>query len=372
MLQSVQIANRRLDVPIIQGGMGVGISLSGLAGAVMKEGGMGVLSAAHPGWNRPGFWKNSLACNLDAIREEVRKAREISGGQGLLGLNVMMALSHAEAYVRAGCEAGVDALLCGAGLPLELPVWTEGCDVLLAPIVSSARACSLICRRWKKRSNRLPDFVVVEGSEAGGHLGFDRKDLEAGQCRPLGQIVEEVCQVLAPYEKEAGHAIPVFAAGGVYTRNDIDALLQQGAAGVQMATRFIATRECDAPLAFKEQFVRCRREDLKIVSSPAGFPGRAIDMRNGIGTADKAASEEELKQQAVIQCTGCLKGCSPKTAVYCISKALIDSVSGHPENGLVFAGSNAWRIDRISSVPELFAELQQDLPFSGPGKEHEQ
>ena len=200
MLKEIRFDHRTLQLPIIQGGMGVGVSLSSLAGHVMKEGAMGVISAAHPGYRRPDFRKDSIAANCAAIHEECARARAISEGNGLLGINIMVASTDYDTYVRAAIDAGVDAIISGAGLPLHLPKLTKDSDVLLAPIVSSARAAHLILRTWDKHYQTCPDFIVVEGSEAGGHLGFSREELEEGRCQPLDAIVREVLGLLAPYE----------------------------------------------------------------------------------------------------------------------------------------------------------------------------
>ena len=241
MLKEIRFDHRTLQLPIIQGGMGVGVSLSSLAGHVMKEGAMGVISAAHPGYRRPDFRKDSIAANCAAIHEECARARAISEGNGLLGINIMVASTDYDTYVRAAIDAGVDAIISGAGLPLHLPKLTKDSDVLLAPIVSSARAAHLILRTWDKHYQTCPDFIVVEGSEAGGHLGFSREELEEGRCQPLDAIVREVLGLLAPYEERYQKKIRVFAAGGIFDGNDIARMLRLGADVVKMATRFNAT-----------------------------------------------------------------------------------------------------------------------------------
>ena len=228
----MKIRDRELSIPIIQGGMGVGISLSGLAGAVAACGGMGVISAAHPGYR-------AQRC----LKEEITRAKEISGGRGLVGVNVMVAVQHYADYVRAAIEGGADAIISGAGLPTELPQIAGDSNVLLAPIVSSGRAARVICRAWERHGNRLPDFVVVEGSRAGGHLGFSPEELAEGSAKSLDEIVVDVIETLRPYEEKCGRKIPVFPAGGVYDGADIARLEKLGAAGAQIATRFIATEE---------------------------------------------------------------------------------------------------------------------------------
>lgn len=346
------MSNKRLDtleIPLIQGGMGVGISLSGLAGAVMKEGGMGVISAAHPGYRKPDFWQNSKACNIQAIKEEVQKAKQIANGKGLCGVNVMVASRDYEAYVNASVEAGADAIISGAGLPLHLPEIVKDADILLAPIVSSGKAASLILRSWKRHSHRIPDFIVIEGAFAGGHLGFKKEEIMQETYASLDTILQEVLALLPPYEEEAGRKIPVFVAGGIYTKEDIKHYQQLGAYGVQMGTRFIATQECDADERYKQMFVQAKKEDIALVKSPAGLPGRAI--------MTSFMKEHEHQRAIPAHCIGCMLPCKPDTTPYCISEALIHAVKGEVEEGLVFAGANAYRIDNITTVHALIHEL---------------
>lgn len=349
MNKRIPIGSHHLEKPIIQGGMGVGVSLGNLAGAVMKEGGMGVISAAHPGYRKEGFWKDPLACNIEALKEEAAKARAHSEGRGLLGVNVMVASHHYEEYVKAAIDAGVDAILSGAGMPMNLPAVEGSEQVALAPIVSSGRAARLILKSWDRHYHRCPDFIVVEGSLAGGHLGFKKEELQAGNVKELSELVGEVLQETKAYEELYQRSIPVFAAGGVYTREDIEALLQIGASGVQMATRFIATTECDADVAFKQKIITAGKKDITLVSSPAGLPGRAV-----MTSFMRRAKEGRI---APTRCIGCMKPCVPASTPYCISDALVHSVAGDVENGLVFAGANAWRITEIVSVHDLMAEL---------------
>lgn len=349
MNKSIPIGSHCLEKPIIQGGMGVGVSLGKLAGAVMKEGGMGVISAAHPGYRKESFWKEPVACNMEALKEEAAKARAISGGRGLLGVNVMVASHHYEEYVKAAINAGVDVIISGAGMPMNLPAVEGSEQVALAPIVSSGRAARLILKSWDRHYHRCPDFIVVEGSLAGGHLGFKKEELLSGRVKELSELVREVLQETKTYEEAYQRSIPVFAAGGVYTREDIEALMNIGASGVQMATRFIATIECDADPAFKQKIVNARKEDITLVASPAGLPGRAVM------TAFMSRAKEG--RIAPSRCIGCMKPCIPASTPYCISDALVRSVEGDVENGLVFAGANAWRVTEIVSVHALMEEL---------------
>lgn len=350
---SVKIQDKILEKPIIQGGMGVGISLGRLAGNVMKEGGMGVISAAHPGYHKPDFQNNSIKCNCEAIHEEVNKARKISDGKGLLAMNIMVAGTDYVTYVKESVKAKVDAIISGAGLPLELPILTKGSNVLLAPIVSSGKAMRLILKVWDKRYSTTPDFVVIEGSEAGGHLGFKKEDLLENKCQSLSEILKDVQNELKSYREKYSKTIPVFMAGGIFTGSDIAKYIQEGANGVQMGTRFIATEECDAHENFKNAIVNCTKEDLAIVKSPAGFPGRAI-MNSFMKTV---SLRENISMK---NCFNCMKPCTPDSTPYCISNALIQSVKGNLDKGLIFAGSNAYRINKITTVHELIDELMKE------------
>lgn len=349
MLKEIRFGSRILKQPIIQGGMGVGVSLSSLAGHVMKEGGMGAISAAHPGYAREDFRKDSIHANCEAIKAECEKARVISEGNGLLGVNVMVASTDYDRYVRAAVEAGADAIISGAGLPLHLPSLTKDSDILLAPIVSSAKAANLILRSWDRHYQTCPDFIVIEGSEAGGHLGFRKEDLMEGTCQSLEQIVTEVLPLLTAYEAKYNKKIPVFAAGGIYDGADIARMIRSGASGVQMATRFIATYECDAADTFKQAVINCRKEDIRLIKSPAGLPGRALE-----NAFIRRVEGQTISMQ---NCLHCMKPCDPSHTPYCISEALIRSASVNADEGVVFVGSNAWRVDHMVHVKELMQEL---------------
>lgn len=353
MLEKVILKDKTLQVPILQGGMGVGISLSSLAGNVMKQDGMGIISAAHPGYAKDNFWQNSKECNHKAILEEVRKAREISEGKGLLGINIMCASKDYDFYVKCAQEAKVDAIICGAGLPLHLPALVEDNSILLAPVVSSGKAIRLLCSMWERRYQRVPDFVIVEGSLAGGHLGFKKEDLLHNTCLSLEEILQDVLKEVAIYEKKFNTSIPVFVAGGIYDGKDIAKFIKLGASGVQMATRFICTYECDAHPSFKEAILKAKKEDIEIVQSPAGFPGRALSN----------TFIQEVKKRGMISmknCLHCLQPCTPENTPYCISQALINAVQGNMEKALVFVGENAYRCTTMMSVEALFKELIEE------------
>ena len=252
------LGKKTLSVPILQGGMGVGVSLGGLAGAVAACGGMGCISTADAGYREPDFARDPVRANHRALAAEIRKAKDLAKGAGMVAINAMVATQDYAAAIRTAVEAGVDAVVSGAGLPLELPGLVDTPDVAIAPIVSSGRAAKLILRRWAKAFGRTADFVVIEGCKAGGHLGFSEEELLAGACQTLDDILPEVLAEVRPYEAQFGHPIPVFVAGGVYTGADMAHFTKLGAAGVQLATRFIPTVECDAAQGYKDVLLKAR------------------------------------------------------------------------------------------------------------------
>ena len=349
----MKLGNRELALPLIQGGMGVGVSMGGLAGAVAAEGAMGTLSTADAGWNEPDFAAHPQQANLRALRREVQRAKRLAAGAGLVAVNAMVATRQYADSVRTALEAGADAIVSGAGLPLELPALAEGFEALLAPIVSGPRAAQLICRTWAKRYGRVPDFVVLEGCQAGGHLGFEEADLLAGRCAPLSQLIPQVLAALRPFEEKFGRAIPLFCAGGVATGAEMARCTRLGAAGAQMATRFIATEECDASQGYKDVLLAARPEDLRIIHSPVGMPGRAV---NSPLVQRLAAG----MRQPPAHCSGCIKSCRPAETPFCITHALIEAVKGNWEEGLFFSGSRVDLVDRMRTVPDLIDELMKE------------
>ena len=342
-------------IPIIQGGMGVGVSLSGLAAAVANEGGIGIISTAQIGYNEGDFGTNAREANKRALRNEIRKARELSP-KGIIGINIMVAMNNYDEIALVALEEGIDLIISGAGLPLNLPKIAKGFKAKLAPIVSSAKAATVISKMWDKKNNCAPDLIVVEGPEAGGHLGFSMESLLEKNAQELKVIVKEVIEAIKPFEEKYNKRIPVVAAGGVYTGADIAELIELGAAGVQMATRFVATEECDASLTFKMAYISSKEEDIKIVKSPVGMPGRAIN--------NKFMKIVEEKGCKVQKCHLCIKDCNPKETPYCITEALIQAVKGNLDNGLIFVGSNAYKVDKIVSVKELMKELVTEAEHS--------
>ncbi|WP_026507004.1 NAD(P)H-dependent flavin oxidoreductase [Butyrivibrio sp. MC2013] len=347
----MKIGDKYLEHGIIQGGMGVGISLAGLAGAVASEGCMGVISSVNIGYKEEDFLTDPFGANIRALKKHIRMAREIAGGRGLIAVNIMVAVTHYEETVKTAIEAGADAIISGAGLPLNLAELVKGTGTLFAPIVSSKRAAVLLCKSFLKKAAVLPDFIVIEGHKAGGHLGFSADDLEADSCRDNLEILSEVLEGIRPFEEEAERRIPVFLAGGIYDKADIDMAVKNGAAGVQIGTRFIATYECDADPVLKNVIVNCNKDDIRIIKSPVGMPARAVYTKL-LQDLD-AGGHYPAKV-----CNNCLSAC-PKgdKAPYCISRALIAAVEGNIDEGLFFCGENAHRVDRIMSVKELVSEL---------------
>ena len=344
------LAGKALPVPILQGGMGVGVSLGGLAGAVAACGGMGCISTADAGYREPDFARDPASANHRALTAEIQKAKALAKGAGLVAINAMVATQDYAAAIRTAVEAGVDAVVSGAGLPLELPGLVGTQEVAIAPIVSSARAAKLILRRWAKEFSRTADFVVIEGCKAGGHLGFAEADLLADHCQSLDEILPEVLAEVQPYEAQFGHAIPVFVAGGIYTGADMAHYTKLGAAGVQLATRFIPTYECDASQTYKDVLLAAKPEDVRIIHSPVGMPGRALN-------TPLVQALAEGKRFPPKHCARCLKTCDPAAVPYCITHALIEAVKGNVEEGLFFCGENVGRLDRMRTVRELMDEL---------------
>lgn len=352
----MEIGDLRLRVPVIQGGMGVGVSLSGLAGAVAKEGGAGIISTAQIGFQEKDFDTDPLGANLRAVGKELAKARRLAP-EGIIGVNIMVATQHYEKYVEAAVKAGADLIISGAGLPMTLPELTAGSRTKLAPIVSSKKAAEVICRYWQKKYDRLPDLVVIEGPRAGGHLGFKREDLETLTVEDYDTEIRAILHYLAEAGAARGIRIPAVVAGGVYDRKDLEHCLELGADGVQVATRFVTTYECDAPEAFKRAYLNAKQEDIVLVNSPVGMPGRAI--RNAF---IERSRHEKIPHG---RCHACIRTCKPEDTPYCITEALIRAVSGDTEEGMVFCGSNAYRAQRLEHVADIMAEFAGGKPEEG-------
>lgn len=369
---AVKIRNKTLPVPILQGGMGVGVSLDRLAGAVAACGGMGTISTALCGYREPDFEQAPYAANLRALDAQVRRAKQLAQGNGLVAVNAMVATAQYADSVRTAIRAGADVIVCGAGLPKDLPALAAEAtaedptlDPALAPIVSSGRAAALICKLWDKNYARVPDLVVLEGPLAGGHLGFspeEAREAQAGHPKPLDELLADVLAALAPFEEKYGHDIPVFVAGGVANGAEMRRYVALGAAGAQFATRFIATEECDASDGYKQALLAAGAEDITIVQSPVGMPGRALNsplMRRVQGGT----------QPRPTRCMRCLTPCDPGKTPYCISRALIAAVRGDWENGLFFCGANAGEVRRISTVPAEMAQIMAEYEQTGSNGE---
>lgn len=348
-IKPLKIGDLVARIPVIQGGMGVGISLSRLAGAVALEGGVGIISTAQIGFQSPGFEQNPIATNLRAIGEEIKKAKEIAKG-GIIGVNIMVATKDYEEYVKAAVKAGVDLIISGAGLPTTLPKLIEDSKTKIAPIVSSLKSADVICKLWDRRYKKSPDMVVIEGARAGGHLGFSLEEIEHFNQQEYDKEIEKIIRLVNEYGEKYQKHIPVVVAGGVFNRADLEYYLKLGASGVQIASRFVATYECDASPKYKKAYLNAKKEDVVIVKSPVGLPGRAINN----------AFLERLKigPIKVEHCRRCLSACNPATIPYCITQALINAAKGDVDNGLLFCGDNVHRINEMVHVKDIMDEFR--------------
>jgi nitronate monooxygenase len=354
-LPKLNIGELVSKIPIIQGGMGVGISLSGLASAVANEGGIGVIAAAILGLNERDYLKNSDQANIRVLKNEIRKARKMTSG--VIGVNIMVALTNFGDMVRTSIEEGIDIIFAGAGLPFDLPGYRPvEAKTKLVPIISSARAAKIICKKWLSRFNCLPDAFVVEGPKAGGHIGFKTEQIDDPNFT-LENLVSEVIKALKQFEEKLRRSIPVIAAGGIYNGADIHRFLGLGAAGVQMGTRFVATHECDADEGFKRQYVDAKKEDMVVIKSPVGLPGRVV--RNPF------IDEINQGKRNPVSCPyHCIKTCKQQKSPYCIALALGNARKGKFNHGFAFAGKNAYRIDKIISVKELINSLKREFKLA--------
>ena len=350
-LQGLKIGNLISKYPIIQGGMGVGVSMHNLAGNVAKEGGIGIISTADIGYQDEEFNKEPMKANLKAIGNEIEKAREIAP-KGVIGVNIMVALNNYAEIVKECVKNKIDLIISGAGLPKDLPSFVKGTKTKIAPIVSSGRAAKLISKVWMSKYDYVPDMIVIEGPEAGGHLGFKNEELTPENKPKLEDITKDVLKEVKEIENETGKEIPVVVAGGIFNGKDIAKYIRLGAKGVQIASRFVATKECDASEEFKQAYVNAKKEDIKIIKSPVGMPGRAI--RN------EFIKKVEENKEKITKCYRCIKTCNPAETPYCITKALINAVRGNINEGLIFCGSNVDKIKQITTVKELMQELVQD------------
>lgn len=348
-IEPLVIGDLIAGVPVMQGGMGVGISLSGLAGAVAAQGGIGIISTAQIGYRDPDFDRDPIGCNLRAIKTEIDKARKLANG-GIVGVNIMVATRKYEEYVKAAVEAGVDLIVSGAGLPVDLPGLVQNAKTKLLPIVSSVKSAQVIMKYWLKKYNRLPDAVVIEGPLAGGHLGFSKEQLDNIENLHYDEEVQNIIRTVNDVAVERHTDIPVIMAGGIYTREDMEHYLELGASGVQMATRFVTTYECDADDKYKQSYINARKENIVIVKSPVGMPGRAI-----LNPFMEKARESKIPHG---RCHLCVSTCKPDETPYCITDALVNAAKGNVDDALLFCGANAWRAEKIEHVKDIMDEFR--------------
>jgi len=360
-LPALKIGKHEIKVPIIQGGMGVGISWDKLAGSVSAEGGLGVISSVGTGYYQNKEFAEKLSFGRPfgsdnfyskaALCEIVKNARKICGNAPL-GMNVLYAINDYGRVVRDSCEAGADIIITGAGLPTNMPEFTEDFpDVALVPIVSSAKALRILNKRWEGRYKRIPDAVIVEGPLSGGHQGVQFEDCYKEEYQ-LENLIPEVIE-----EAKKWGNIPVIAAGGIWDSRDIKKFMAMGADGVQMGTRFIATHECDAPQVFKDILINAKEEDIVLLKSPVGYPARGV--RTQLLELVEAKTAPEVK--CISNCVApCHQGVEAKAVGYCIADRLADAALGDAKLGLYFSGSNGYRVESIVSVKELMKELSQD------------
>ncbi|MBU0489549.1 MAG: nitronate monooxygenase family protein [Bacteroidetes bacterium] len=350
-MSSLFIGKSELKYPVIQGGMGVGVSLSGLASAVATEGGVGIIASVGIGVSMEKDYSNLREYVIEALRQEIRKARSMT--QGVLGVNIMVVLTDYERMVQLCIEEGIDIIFSGSGLPLDLPKYRNPeSKTALVPIVSSARAANIICNKWEKNFDVVPDAIVVEGPLAGGHLGFHLDAIDRPESQ-LEVLIPQVVDIVKQYEERRNCRIPVIAAGGVFSGADIHRFLQLGASGVQMGTRFVGTYECDASDAFKQLFVKAEEKDIQIITSPVGLPGRAI--------ISPFLEEVTRGIRKPIFCKyHCIHTCDYEDTPYCIADALLQGRNGNIHEGFAFSGANAYKIKEIVSVKEIFDHLKQE------------
>jgi len=354
-MNPLKIGNLEVKLPIIQGGMGVAISLSGLASAVANAGGIGVISAVAIGMTEPDYMKNYREANKRALRKEIRKARKLT--DGVLGVNLMVAVTDYEELLTVALEEEIDVIILGAGLPLKMPQYVtdkgfENIHTKFIPKVSSAKAAKVIFSFWAKNFNHVPDAVVVEGPMAGGHLGF-KKDELGSEMVPLSKLIEETVNEISVFEKDFKKEIPVIAGGGIYTGEDMYKIMQHGAKGVKMGSRFVTTKECDASVKFKEAYINATEDDIVIIDSPVGLPGRVI--KNNFVDQVKLGNTKPFK------CSWkCLKSCDYRNVPYCIAQALFNAARGNLDEGFAFAGSKAFMAKKIQPVKEVIFEIKID------------
>ena len=388
-IKPLKIGELQAKIPLIQGGMGVGISLGNLAGVVANEGGVGIISTAQIGFKEKDFYVNTLAANLRALEKELKKARKIAP-KGILGFNIMTALTNYKEQVLAAVKAGADIIISGAGLPVDLPAFVQGYKTKIAPIVSGKKSAQVILKYWDTRYKKTADLVVIEGPKAGGHLGFKKDELEKygfGACKrndmekygfsagkkeencglkisednqndkfeqksikDYKEEVLEIKKVVQEYENKYSKKIPIVLAGGITTRDDVKNAFDLGMDGVQVGSLFVTTEECDAHINYKNSYVNAKEDEITIVKSPVGMPGRAI--KNKFMSQVMAGENFPPKK-----CLKCLKKCNPANIPYCITERLINAAEGNVDNGLLFCGANAYMQNEITTVHRVIEKL---------------
>jgi nitronate monooxygenase len=350
-LPVLKIGNLQVNPPIIQGGMGVRVSRANLASAVASRGCVGVIAATGLGLFENHPRRDFEQVNRIALRDEIRKTRRLTNG--IIGVNILVALSDYESLVRTAVAEDIDVIICGAGLPLDLPSYLNGKDIKLIPVVSSLRALKVICKKWARHFNRLPDAVIVEGAKAGGHLGYSYDSLLEDTSPSLEKTIAEV----VGFTDSLTSNVPVIAAGGIFDGTDIRRVFELGASGVQMATRFVCTDECDAHDNFKQAYLAATPDDITLIQSPVGLPGKVINN----SFVDKIKNGKTIPFKCNYRC---LRTCDPKTAPYCIAKVLANAAAGKMDEAFAFAGSNASLCNEIIPVKELIKQLTEEFEMS--------
>lgn len=342
---SFMVGEKKARIPIVQGGMGVGISLHRLAGTVASEGGVGLISTAQIGFRESNFDSNPLQANLHAMEKELKYARKLAS-DGIVGFNIMVATRKYEEYVKEAVRLGADLIVSGAGLPTELPLYTKGTDTSIAPIVSTEKSTHVILKYWDKKYNTTADMIVIEGWKAGGHLGFHLEELKKWDDISYEKEIRKMIDIVRFYEKKYEKEIPIILAGGMCSAKDLRKAKELGANGIQVGSRFVTTKECDADIRYKEAYINAKKEEIQIVTSPVGMPARAI-CNTFIRQIEKG---ERIPPK---RCHQCIKGCNSKEIPYCITEKLIEAVKGNVEDGLVFCGSETYRATKIETVKDV-------------------
>lgn len=350
-MSQLNIKNLAPRLPIIQGGMGIGVSMSSLAGAVAAEGAIGVISAAQIGFTEPDYDQNPLDASIRMLGKHIKWAKEKSNN-GIIGVNIMVAVREYAKYVNAAIENGADLIISGAGLPLELPKLTKGSDIKIVPIISSLKAATILLKMWDKKDNRVPDGVIIEGPKAGGHLGFKKDEVLTFSQIDFDEQVRQICNIIKIYEEKYKTNIPVIVAGGIDSKEMAKHYFRLGAKGIQIATPLVTTEECDASLSYKQAYINAKKEDIVLVNSPVGMPGRAI--------LNPFIKRIKQQKEMMTRCHQCIKGCKPEEISYCITEALIRAVKGDVENGLIFCGANAYQQNKIVTVKDVLRRYSDE------------